>query len=1606
MPTSTSSSTSRLSLKSKVNDNANEKNVEGYRSCPMGMSTQPSEYDTYGQRHPTTSTNFNTFNEFSDPSAASPSHHHHQHNQSQSHHQSQSGSASKLKHLDFIAPSNAVKDLFAMPYNNDAGVAVAVHNIGDGTLLLDGAVIRLDDYVNNNASANTAATNVNNANNNHDYNYAMDNRQTTKPSDSSSINDNNNKNNNNDNNSKTEHTENKNNDTNNNLNMNIDDKGLLIPSPSNCGAPKDIASFPSLNQQMISLACTTGSTKDWTTLQQTLSSLHSNTDTDPPSSYTTSSFESFDDATRQQQQQQQQQQHEMTHILPKPDHYTRSIVTSPKAPREFLQWRFRDYNLLVGSDAFVLRTGTGNDTTTNNNKNNSDNDNDNNNINNNSNNSNNTETDISGAVDTEQHKNQRPPRRAQELTTSDDYDRNSCGMRHEGQEQRLQQIQVDDNDKSSILPHMSNSHCSTATDTNQKSSLYQQQQHQHHQQHQYPKQEKHTGMSQALTIRIVDSDLCTRLRRHEEMTESANSYYHPHQSQSQHVSYADAVSSTTNARVTKQKQSIPSRALFGNEIFGNGIEMEDGANVGDINGDSGDGDGDGNNQEDHIGLDTVSLQTCVIPSTQLQSHLRQYGFCATPYCKHANNDCDKPSGASISSSSPVCTALDAYLDNIMANVPQLALCLQEKGFFQSIRLLRTEDIPSLSSSDLEGVSSSSSSSSSSPGGKPKPLFSPTVVESNAAMLLQFLKSNCTRENCTYLLRRNAGETNIELFDITSVSGQRQRKWIWWLAMISYRFALRLDQLARNVAKGGDEATARNFRSRQRSLLHNSLELIQDLADMDGGNHETMSAAVSELLADTYLWSNNDNTEHEDSPNKGGSTKTPSTQEQTCISSCSSSSSSTTCTHPYNNVNVDGLTKAQDNLVNGIMVLKPALKEAERRSSECEGSDDNESDEGVGQSIEIHAIAMQMYGLHHKLINVSLRLTEQHLQNYSSSSAMQTLRTAGRKIADESKILEKLDQSDISVKAFINSISNQYAWVWECCGNFARSFAADEMWRERGHTSGDDVISLLQDVEVASSYVRKNVLSKLENNGTQQGLGGKRNEDFLSLTEKTKGVLNLNVLSGIVPILDDGTIDISQKPDSAIDVANSILDKQKQMKRDERRVLVAATISYSNAAAIAMQLVERDNITDKPNMNSMDPKNHGTCTETVRYPISSDVSILSMLRQRFGDACNEIGKILLTVVKELIKSGGDMTPITQMLLSSEFWFSEGLQSFEKSYGGGMKNISLLNIALMRCNLCQCCKIRANSNLDLPRKPLIGSSGSFGSGLDSRVELCLQDAAKHLELAHEALGQRELHPKTWDMVSEELAATFLILGVRRRQSLIGSTPVVTQSLRLNPGRERYIIEPMQRAKIVYESLHNGPQAAAADYQMALFYSKVWTCQRDETKTREKLSLAFSHFSTAHRYFFAQMRSCEPTFIILCLDLSNLYSAVSAQGCLQKALLCCVDTCDAFSPEAVYDAKLRQSQSQIKRQRRKPCAEDDWMEKMKTLASSVEKRIFKLLPNLVKIEKADEGSSSSKFMDLYRALLTMKVHSTNKEDLDEHHIFTVHDLLLRLRREDLSS
>jgi len=388
------------------------------------------------------------------------------------------------------------------------------------------------------------------------------------------------------------------------------------------------------------------------------------------------------------------------------------------------------------------------------------------------------------------------------------------------------------------------------------------------------------------------------------------------------------------------------------------------------------------------------------------------------------------------------------------------------------------------------------------------------------------------------------------------------------------------------------------------------------------------------------------------------------------------------------------------------------------------------------------------------------------------------------------------------------------------------------------------------------------------------------------------------------------------------------------------------------------------------------------------PPRDKVVLLNLLRQRLGDACNETGKVLLAALRTLLinsqggskkKNEGSQLAAEALLDSAEFWFTQGLDAFGAC--GDTRNL-----ALLRCNLCQSHKLRANS----------GFSKRDASSSSKHAEDCLQKAADQLLTAHEDLNQRDTDPQTWDMVSEELAATFLVLGVRRRQSLLGSgnAPVIFQVMRLSPGEERSIVDPMERALKIYEQSDNTHQAAAVHYQLALTFSKLWTCQINETNTRKKLSKAFGHYSSAFDYFSVHSRGNEPTFCLLCLDLASLYAAIPGEEGLIKSLGCCLDCCDTFSMEAIRVSTTITASTANK------STTADWYGKMQTIADSVDDRVFKLLRSLVKIDPV-------RYKDLYREGLTAKMvrNVPDDEEFDgdpkSTALLALHEVLLAIKK-----
>lgn len=98
------------------------------------------------------------------------------------------------------------------------------------------------------------------------------------------------------------------------------------------------------------------------------------------------------------------------------------------------------------------------------------------------------------------------------------------------------------------------------------------------------------------------------------------------------------------------------------------------------------------------------------------------------------------------------TWLEAWLDNFMASVPELAICYHQNGVVQGYELLKTDDIFLLKGLSDDGT----------------PAFHPHVVQQNGISVMRFLHENCKQDPGAYWLHKSAGEDFIQLFDLSVI----------------------------------------------------------------------------------------------------------------------------------------------------------------------------------------------------------------------------------------------------------------------------------------------------------------------------------------------------------------------------------------------------------------------------------------------------------------------------------------------------------------------------------------------------------------------------------------------------------------------------------------------------------------------------------------------------------------------------------------------------------------------------------------------------------------------------------------------------------------------
>lgn len=99
----------------------------------------------------------------------------------------------------------------------------------------------------------------------------------------------------------------------------------------------------------------------------------------------------------------------------------------------------------------------------------------------------------------------------------------------------------------------------------------------------------------------------------------------------------------------------------------------------------------------------------------------------------------------------VLTGIDYWLDNLMCNVPEVAMCYHLNGIVQNYELVKTEDLPYLEDSK----------------------FSPKVVRNVAQNILSFLKQNATKAGHTYWLFKGPRDDVVKLYDLTTLCSMKE-----------------------------------------------------------------------------------------------------------------------------------------------------------------------------------------------------------------------------------------------------------------------------------------------------------------------------------------------------------------------------------------------------------------------------------------------------------------------------------------------------------------------------------------------------------------------------------------------------------------------------------------------------------------------------------------------------------------------------------------------------------------------------------------------------------------------------------------------------------------
>lgn len=171
----------------------------------------------------------------------------------------------------------------------------------------------------------------------------------------------------------------------------------------------------------------------------------------------------------------------------------------------------------------------------------------------------------------------------------------------------------------------------------------------------------------------------------------------------------------------------------------------------------------------------------------------------------------------------VLTGLDYWLDNLMCSVPEVVMCYHLDGIVQKYELIKTEDIPQISSNKSQ-------------------LFSPKVIRNIAQNILSFLKSKATKSGHTYWLFKGKHDDVVKLYDLTALC-------VDYMEDDTNPFTIPVAMLLYRVAKNmrdSNQSHSSAVNLKIHKLLTNCLSLL------DPKKHSQIISSANYLLSDIYV----------------------------------------------------------------------------------------------------------------------------------------------------------------------------------------------------------------------------------------------------------------------------------------------------------------------------------------------------------------------------------------------------------------------------------------------------------------------------------------------------------------------------------------------------------------------------------------------------------------------------------------------------------------------------------------------------------------------------------------------------------------------------------